>query len=129
VVLSNTSQQDFWEEQSIDAEVVVPAHLAKNGCGQVVMVKGKKYLTRIPAGVSNGQVIQVEATSHGEGKRKLTVRIRILEDPAEPAKEKKPIRWGLILWILFGIVMLFALPPVGIGCLVLSLPFLFIKNK
>lgn len=129
VVLSNTSQQDFWEEQSIDAEVVVPAHLAKNGCGQAVMVKGKKYLTRIPAGVSNGQVIQVEATSPGEGKRKLTVRIRILEDPAEPAKEKKPIRWGLILWILFGIVMLFALPPVGIGCLALSLPFLFIKNK
>ena len=129
VVLSNTSQQGFWEEQSIDAEVVVPAHLAKNGCGQAVMVKGKKYLTWIPAGVSNGQVIQVEATSPGEGKRKLTVRIRILEDPAEPAKEKKPIRWGLILWILFGIVMLFALPPAGIGCLALSLPFLFIKNK
>ena len=134
LVLMDAEQQDIWGEQSIDAEVTIPAHLAKNGGSHAVMVNGKKYLVKIPAGVKNNQVIQVDAATPGEPKGKLTLRVVFLKNPsdtkAEPKKKnKKKTPWGAIIWIALGFGMLTVAPPLGIGWIALGIPFLFIGRK
>lgn len=134
LVLMDAAQQDFWGEQSIDAEVTIPAHLAQNGGSHAVMVNGKKYLVKIPAGVTNNQVIQVDAAAPGEPKGKLTVRVVFLKNlsdtKVEPKKKKKKkTPWGAIIWIALGFGMFTVAPPLAIGWIALGIPFLFIGRK
>lgn len=133
VVLNNAAQQDFWGEQMVDAEVTIPAHMAQHGCGRAVMVGGKKYLVRIPAGVANNQVIQADAAASGEPKRKLTVRVVFRADSSDakaaPKETKKKTPWGAIIWIGLGFGMFTVAPPLAIGWIALGIPFLFIGRK
>ena len=92
----------------------------------MLIINEKKYLTQIPAGVSDGQIIQVEATASGEPKRKLTVQIHIDENAKENGGSSG---CGMPLWLLASAIMLFAMPPVGIGMFALATPFLFLGKK
>ena len=133
VILGNAAPQDFWGEQTVDAEVAIPAYVAQSGCGRSVMVGGKKYLVKIPAGVSNGQIIRTEATAPGEPKKEVTVRVvfqgNSAETKAEPQKTKKKTPWGAIIWIGLGFGMFTVAPPLAIGWIALGIPFLFIGKK
>ena len=127
LTLPTNTRKDFFGEETVHAEVTIAPHQARDGCGRTVTIDGNKYIVGIPAGASDQQIVKIERKTN-QGKKQFCIRIRIDPTIAEPKKKKKPIRWGLILWLTFSVVMLFALPPVGIGCLALSIPFLLNKK-
>ena len=114
-------------KKNISGEVIISPSEAKKGGAKMFRLNEKPYMAQLPANLTDMQVITVEAKTTGGNMEKLTIRIRIEEPKKE--KKKKRIGPGMIIWLLIGVVLLFALPPVGIGWIALAMPFLFLGGE
>ena len=131
---SQTQDSAYSCNEDIDAEVTIPAAIARAGGPYTAIIDGQNYMIAIPAGVRKDQVVQVKAQASGKPQRILTVRILLqeaapLNEPNTPANTKK-VPWGTsIALIVGGFIMLFLLPPVGIGLMAFGISFIFIGKK
>lgn len=124
--LRREEEKDAFGETKISTELTVTPDEAKSGCSRFVQVDNKKYVVKLPGNLTDLQVLTVDAKVTGGGTEKLTVRVRIEESKET---EKKNSGCGPLIMLLLGVVLLFALPPVGIGLIALSIPFFFIGKK